>query len=600
MDGLILQNGSVSLQIGGGLLNQGTTTLRNCMIRNCSTQSNGGGVASYFGQKLTLIGCTVYGNSAGSDGGGIYADDSLTLVNCTVNSNTSPTNGGGIYSTNSAVSIASSTIAYNDAQQGGGFYWSGGGSQSTITNSIIAENTATLFGNNILRFGSDFITSGGYNLIGIDILNSMNTAPTDLDGGSGPAIDPLFGPLRNNGGKTWTHLISNQSPAFNVGDPSLTGTDQRGFPRAAFGQPDMGAVESNQVMVTNTLDVGTGSLRDAVSLGNADSDFTLISFTDSLNGQTITLTSGEVAISSPLEINAANLDSLIIDGNANDRLFHIHPGQTVMMDNLTLQNGKSTSVIGGGGLWNQGNATLENCTIRYCEAELSDGGGIANFYAQALILTNCIIHDNIAANYGGGIYSDNSDSMVVTNSLIIDNSAPYSSGGGIYTESNATLVDCVVEGNHSGYDGGGISFSFCNSAVIVNSIIRNNTSNNSGGGIYSLADSNFTVSGSTIEGNSADEGGGVYLRSNMAMMDCMVNNNHANTSGGGVMASDIGEAEMVNSTITNNHSDGFGGGITVDIGGVKIINSTIDSNHADMGAGGIVLSNGQALSLIHI
>ena len=59
------------------------------------------------------------------------------------------------------------------------------------------------------------------------------------------AGDPLLGPLGDNGGLTWTHLLLPGSAAIDIavldeGNPLI---DQRGFPRPFGSAADLGAVE---------------------------------------------------------------------------------------------------------------------------------------------------------------------------------------------------------------------------------------------------------------------------------------------------------------------------------------------------------------------
>ena len=58
-------------------------------------------------------------------------------------------------------------------------------------------------------------------------------------------IDPLLGPLADNGGPTLTHAIQPGSPAVNRGDPAAPPRDQRGYGR--LGVPDVGAFEFNGI-----------------------------------------------------------------------------------------------------------------------------------------------------------------------------------------------------------------------------------------------------------------------------------------------------------------------------------------------------------------
>ncbi|MFZ1217942.1 MAG: choice-of-anchor Q domain-containing protein, partial [Chthoniobacterales bacterium] len=74
-------------------------------------------------------------------------------------------------------------------------------------------------------------------------------------------IDPLLGPLQNNGGPTFTHALLLGSPAIDKGESSSSTTDQRGFGRrkdisALANAPggdgaDIGAVESAFAKLAN-------------------------------------------------------------------------------------------------------------------------------------------------------------------------------------------------------------------------------------------------------------------------------------------------------------------------------------------------------------
>ena len=64
-------------------------------------------------------------------------------------------------------------------------------------------------------------------------------------GTSASPIDARLGPLQNNGGPTLTHALLPGSPALDAGDPTLTGTDQRGVSRPQGPRADIGAFELN-------------------------------------------------------------------------------------------------------------------------------------------------------------------------------------------------------------------------------------------------------------------------------------------------------------------------------------------------------------------
>jgi hypothetical protein len=93
--------------------------------------------------------------------------------------------------------------------------------------------------------------SGGHNLIGVvDGFATGFGAASDQLGTSSDPLDPLLGPLANNGGPTQTHALLAGSPAIDKGDNTgAPATDQRGVARPRDGDGngsllvDIGAFE---------------------------------------------------------------------------------------------------------------------------------------------------------------------------------------------------------------------------------------------------------------------------------------------------------------------------------------------------------------------
>ncbi len=210
---------------GGGAANDGTLTLTNCTVsKNTagSFGSDGGGICNTG--MLTVTGSTISENESGL-GGGLFNSGVLIMTNSTVSENFSQDSlsfGGGIRNEGSAA-LSSCTISGNST----GLY--GGGIDSTeratlrIRNTIVAGNTATgpdIYGQAI---------SEGYNLIGNNSKTMIMRTTGDQIGTPEAPIDPLLGPLQDNGGPTPTQALLTGSPAIDQGGP-VEGvmTDQRG------------------------------------------------------------------------------------------------------------------------------------------------------------------------------------------------------------------------------------------------------------------------------------------------------------------------------------------------------------------------------------
>ena len=154
----------------------------------------------------------------------------MDLTNSTVTENSAYL-GGGIYN-RGTTDISSSTITGNSAGAHGGGIFLFADKTLTLDNSIVAENTAVQIGPDIANDNGSTI-SGTFNLIGDgsgQLSGFVDGVAGNQVGTSGNPIDPLLGPLADNGGPTQTHALLTGSPAIDAGNGSES-TDQRGFAR---------------------------------------------------------------------------------------------------------------------------------------------------------------------------------------------------------------------------------------------------------------------------------------------------------------------------------------------------------------------------------
>jgi hypothetical protein len=240
-------SGNFSIFWGGGILNNdySMATLTNCTIAgNSAGNQSGGGIANGGDVSVTLNHSTISNNSAAVGGGGIYLVQGMLMVNnCTVSNNRcdnaagDTTAGGGIWIDAlgpSTLTLNDSTVSGNRAEEGGGFFSLNFFLQLHAVNNIIAGNTA-VDGPDI---EASFVGSQGHNLIG-NTNGGSGFDPTDLLN-----VNPLLGPLRDNGGPTQTMALLPGSPALNAGDPNQLGTpDQRGVVRT--GGVNIGAYQAS-------------------------------------------------------------------------------------------------------------------------------------------------------------------------------------------------------------------------------------------------------------------------------------------------------------------------------------------------------------------
>jgi hypothetical protein len=218
--GLTIADGSASC--GGGIDNEGALTIANSTLAGNSAAIDGGGIFSGningVESALVVTNSTLAGNSASNVGGGIAVglDSAATVTNSTLSRNSARSAGG--IDAESDVTVTNSTLSGNSASSVDGGIATVTGSQVTLASTIIAGNSAPT--------GPDVhltINSLGYNLIG-NSSGGIGFVATDLLG-----VNPLLGPLENNGGPTETMALLPGSPALGAGRLALA-VDANGNP----------------------------------------------------------------------------------------------------------------------------------------------------------------------------------------------------------------------------------------------------------------------------------------------------------------------------------------------------------------------------------
>ena len=266
---------------GGGIaIVDGTATIDFSSVfdnRTAGAGAHGAGVHNFRG-NLNIRSSTVSGNTAAhalSNGGGVFSDTNLAtrtlILNSTISGNSAPHRGGGVFNADGLTEIQRSTVTNNFtefANSGSGVASQGtAATRTAVYSSIVAGNKASAAG--ATGTDVDFVDGSFVNSIqsqGFNVIGTGNGVASFNTSGGNPLIgvpdkvnvvNPLLGPLTNNGGLTLTHTLQDGSPAINSGDPNFatnpadpfTFYDQRGvgagFERVQRGRMDVGAFESN-------------------------------------------------------------------------------------------------------------------------------------------------------------------------------------------------------------------------------------------------------------------------------------------------------------------------------------------------------------------
>jgi parallel beta-helix repeat protein len=281
-------------------------------------------------------------------------------------------------------------------------------------------------------------------------------------------------------------------------------------------------------------------------------------------------------IAQNVTINGAGASLVTVNGAGAGCVFTIDSGIAAELSGLTITGGYSVGFGQGGGVSNEGTATLDDCTISGNSGAFGGGFGQSNSDASAII-TDCTISGNSAQDSGGGLWIQGEATL--TGCTISGNSAGpstpgarYGYGGGVYTNSGTfTFYGCTISGNSAADGGGGLdNLASIARMKLSDCTISNNRAPNEGGGL--LNDGTATLSDCTISGNSAGSGGGLCNRYSTNLTACTISGNSAGTDGGGLMNGGYivfysgqknylwGMARIEASTISGN-SAGSGGGL---------------------------------------
>lgn len=295
---------------GGGLCSQGSPTFIACTFAGNAGGFGGQGGAGGAGYSPPLQpihpmgnGGTGGGGGTGGSGGGLYCPGFFQSIACTFTANAAGIGGNGGQGGRGGSSLGTQGEAGGQGGSGGNGGSGGGGGgattwgSSSLQNVLAAQNASAAGGlagvggaggigrpsgssgypgsGGLDGSGPDLLgsfTSNGHNLIGLADGNSGFTDGVLGDiVGSGTPLNPLVGPLANNGGPTFTCALLAGSPALDTGDDTILDApfgltiDQRGLSRKSGSHVDIGALEvqwaSNPICVAACISATDGAVQ---------------------------------------------------------------------------------------------------------------------------------------------------------------------------------------------------------------------------------------------------------------------------------------------------------------------------------------------------
>ena len=319
------------------------------------------------------------------------------------------------------------------------------------------------------------------------------------------------------------------------------------------------------ILVTNSNDSGTGSLRTAISTASTNIGDDQISFDSNLTGSTISLLT-------PLTINDLSGGALTLSGLGASNLSLSGGGVTGIFSVYSTAIISGLTLTGGTG----SNGTSPNI----------QGGAI---YSNSTLSLTSVTINNSTANFGSAIYQTDG-SLTLTSSNIANE--VYITGSGNLTVSGGSLGSnvTVASGNTvsiANYTGSSDRFSFNSNSIVLSNItasgnltVAGNSSTScisvtgplsaTGANSISLTGRNIVVTGN-ITSQAGDialygNGGGSYQTGTFDGVRISGSTVNVNTTSGNITIDGRGSANTVNPGVNLTSSKvqaGGSGGVTI-------------------------------------
>ena len=390
-----------------------------------------------YDSEIRLMNLVITGGGNVAKGGGIHSGFGLKLVNCTIAGNTATSEGGGLWNSGQedylwgVINFINCRIMDNSAPKGGGvwmFYTFG-----DFFDCIISNNSADVGGGLVISHQA------------ADLTDCVVCGNDSTDG------NQIAGPWDSHGGTCLSALCSDDD-GDGVPDSCLTDAD------GILHVPDeYDSIPSalQEAVDGNTILIAAGTYAESAYIDIA--------------GLAITIRGEMNADGTPATI----IDGT--DGGGGTLgIFQCFSGEgpNTVFENLHITNGLSG--LGGGMSLVNASPTVNNCVFSNNKSGAAGGAVFSN--GGNPTFTHCRFFNNEANLYdgfysiGGGAvgsfqYFSPVEGHLTFNDCVFENNVAhlgklYSSGGGAFTiySSSLTLNDCVISGN-SGVSAGAIVYS---------------------------------------------------------------------------------------------------------------------------------------------
>ena len=536
--------------------------------------SNSYGIV-YTTSANATISNTVFRNNAVKYGGAIYATKSsdatigiVNIINSTFEGNSANTGqGGAIYtSLNGNVSVTDSVFKNNQAKLGAALYLNGG-SNSTISYSVLLNNTAE--GDYAISNveSASGVATVNYNWWGTNspknlvpstvtlnnwvIMSADPTTVTDAEIGDVKTISVNFNKYSSF---DTINDLSKPLPAIDVEFSAVNGTLASNLVSTVNGVAavsytvngnDQIAVKSGSQTLTIEVvaklpvtDVWVSSTGSDANDGSQDSPVATIAKAIELVAEGYTIHVGEgtyIANSLTIAKSFAMIGSgkVIIDGNAS-KIMNINENTIVNFTNVAFTNALNNY---GGVMQSKGTVNLNNVSIYKNTQKSGSTPTVSSIYNTGVMT---IVNSNIYENDGYGLIFNSGNLDIINTSISSNNVAKGTTYAFLYIDGGAVnVINSTLSDNTARLGGIWLNKGTLN---VNNATFENNVVTvGNGGAIHIESDSSTaTIKDSKFIGNKANkDGGAIYNKGTLNIETSIFDANAASNGNTGYYGDDI-------------------------------------------------------------
>jgi parallel beta-helix repeat protein len=619
---LTVTRGGGSADRGGGLLNLGTAnlTLTNCTISGNTASTNGGGLANYG--TVNLNNCVISGNTAFESGGALFSSinpggGTATLATCTVTGNTAGARYGGGLSLKGPASLTGCTISNNTAGLSGGGFWlyAASSGATTLTNCTVSGNRAATAGGGVesvsgavtlanctITANSAAQSGGGLmnDALGVTTLTDCTVTGNTADGGGGFYNNGTISLTSctvsaNSGGAKGGGGLFNTSSHATLTNSIVAGNINGSTPP---GPSDI----AGGINVSGTFNLigagGAGGLTNGAAgniVGVTSPGLAKLAYYGGPT-QTMALLPGSAAIGAGTAVSGLTTDQrgFPLHSSVDIGAFQVQSSALVVN---TIFDGAS---VPSGKLDLRGAVNLADVLPGAHEITFDPSVFDPTHPIQAIALTSGQLElSNTGGTQtitgpaagvmlnGGGLSRvfqvDGGVTAFISGLSITGGRADR--GGGLLNSGNVTLTACTITGNTASRNGGGLA-NYATVTLTDCTVSSNNSTNGGGLANYGTA----TLNDSIVRNNSSRNGGGLLNNGTMNVTNCTVSGDSATSIGGGI--ANYGTATVTKCTVSNNSAN-YGAGL-FNVGTATLTNCTVSGNSARSSGGGLQIRDGKA------